>query len=281
MTSQNIDNDEYTLSMHQFARLCGTTRDTLRYYYEQDIITPKVNPDNGYHYYSPAQISSFFFITTMRQAGCSIKEIHDIIHNHKKDDVIKIVGSKINDMQRELYRINMKISALHLGMWILGKYEGHKVSSPFLDAIPDISVTYTPVQNTKDAFHASDIASDISAHMAKTAGDETLFSFPAGVTISYENLVARNYLYSNVISLSLLPADHVNTFPLPTKSAVLCYHDHHSPDMDQTYQRIVNYIKKNRLKACSELYSISLWNLYGQESNHTYYKYLFICVEET
>ena len=64
---------EYILSVSQFAKLCGTTRDTLRFYYEQNIITPRVDPYNGYHYYSPSQISSFFFIHTMRQAGCSIK----------------------------------------------------------------------------------------------------------------------------------------------------------------------------------------------------------------
>ena len=66
---------EYSLSVSQFAKLCGTTRDTLRYYYEQNILTPRVDPNNGYHYYSASQISSFFFINTMRKAGCSIKEI--------------------------------------------------------------------------------------------------------------------------------------------------------------------------------------------------------------
>ncbi len=271
--------NEYSLSVKQFAKLCGTTRDTLRYYYEQEIITPWVHPGNGYHYYSPAQISSFFFISTMRQAGCSIGEIRDIIHSRSKDGIIKTVGAKISDMQRELYRINIKISALHLGMWILGKYEGHKVGVPFMDTLPDISVMKTPIKDNRTAYHVSDIASDISLHLAKASEDETLFSFPSGVTISYENLVSQHYIYSDVISLSFLPADNVSTFPLPGKMAVLCYHDHNAPNIDKTYKKIVSYIKKNRLKACSELYSISLINLYDKETSHAYYKYLFICVE--
>ena len=63
----NTSSQEYTLQVSEFAALCNTTRDTLRYYYEQDILVPWKNPKNGYHYYSAAQISSFFFITTMRQ----------------------------------------------------------------------------------------------------------------------------------------------------------------------------------------------------------------------
>ena len=99
---------EYTLSVSQFAKLCNTTRDTLRYYYEQKILTPRVDPNNGYHYYSASQISSFFFINTMRKAGCSIKEISTTMHNSSKESISKLVNSKILDMQRELFLINKK-----------------------------------------------------------------------------------------------------------------------------------------------------------------------------
>ena len=36
-TFNNFENKEmeYSLTVSQFAKLCGTTRDTLRYYYEQ------------------------------------------------------------------------------------------------------------------------------------------------------------------------------------------------------------------------------------------------------
>ncbi len=279
--SENLYNqeNEYTLTVSQFSKLCNTTRDTLRYYYEEDILTPWVNPDNGYHYYSSAQISSFFFISTMRQAGCSIKEIKNIIHNLSKDGIIKLVNSKILDMQRELYLINKKISALHLGMWFLGKFEAHKPGTPFLDTLPPMSYTQTRIKDKEHAYHAADIASDISEHLIKTFSDDTLSSFPSGVTISYEDLIKKNYVYNNVISISFLPADNVGTFPLPGNKAVLCYHDQNAPDIEKTYKKMLTLIKKNKLKACSDLYSISLINLYDNSKNHTYFKYLFICVE--
>ena len=102
--------------------------------------------------------------------------------------------------------------------------------------------------------------------------------FPAGVTIDFEDLTAGKYVYNNVISLTFLPADNIGTFPLKGNKAVLCYHDNKSPDIEKTYRKMLSLINKNNLKAVSDLYSISLINLYDEARNHTYFKYLFICV---
>ncbi len=269
---------EYTLTVSKFAKLCGTTRDTLRYYYEQNILTPLEDENNGYHYYSTSQISSFFFITTMRQAGCSIREISELIHHSSRDSISKMVNSRILDMQRELYLINKKISALHLGMWILEGYEYQKPGTPFIDYLPEISVTSTPVTTT-ESYHTKDIAEDIALHLSKAQGQDALSLFPTGVTISSSNLKKGRYTYNSIISLSFLPSDNSESYPLPSSMAVICYHDHNCPDIERTYRKIVSIMKKNRLKACSDLYIISLINLYDKEANHKYFKYLFICVE--
>ena len=275
----DTSSQEYTLQVSEFAALCNTTRDTLRYYYEQNILVPWKNPKNGYHYYSAAQISSFFFITTMRQSGCSIAEIGKIIHNLSRCGIEDLANSKIRQMQREAFLITKKISALQLGMWILGKYTSHKPGTPFIDVLPPMSVYKSPILEKDSSFHTADIARDISWHLAKTTGDDSLPVFPAGVTIDYEDLVNGNYVYNNIISLSFLPADNIGTFPVPGNRAVLCYHDNNSPDIEKTYRKMLSMIKRSNLTACSDLFSISLINLYDDNKNHTYFKYLFICVE--
>ena len=274
------DENEYSLTVSQFAKLCGTTRDTLRHYYEQGIIAPKVDPDNGYHYYSPAQISSFFFITTMRQAGCSIQEIRYMIDSGSKDAITKLGNTKILEMQRELFLINKKISALHLGMWILNTCDEHGFNRVFEDYIPDISFSATPIKDSDTAFHVADIAGDISVHLAKTAGDGTLSTFPTGVTMSYENMRKKRYVYNNVVSLSFLPADNQTTIPLPSNNVVACYHEHGQSDIDKVYEKMVSYMKRHGLTAVSDLFIVSLINLYNKEKQHTYFKYLFICVSK-
>ncbi|MBR5713020.1 MAG: MerR family transcriptional regulator [Lachnospiraceae bacterium] len=270
---------EYSLSVGQFAKLCGTTRDTLRHYYEQSVLTPWTDPTNGYHYYSTSQISSFYFITTMQHAGCSLADIRAVIHNPSKTGLVRMINARILDMQRELYSITKKISALHLGTWLLEHFGTHRPGTPFLATIPDMSYRETRIINKDNSFHAADIARDISAHLTRATTDGHLATFPSGVTIDYEDFQRGKYVYNRVVTLSLLPADGTETHSLPGGRAILCSHDHSEPDIDRTYRRIAHYIKRNRLKACSDLFSISLINLYEGNSEHKYYKYLLLRVE--
>lgn len=76
--------EEYCISAGAFARMCQTTRDTLRYYEKQGILVPKKSEKNGYHYYSYAQISSYYFISTFRGLGCSVEDIKNICLAGKK-----------------------------------------------------------------------------------------------------------------------------------------------------------------------------------------------------
>ena len=41
------EKDEYCITAGEFAKICQTTRDTLRYYERQGILVPKKNPVNG------------------------------------------------------------------------------------------------------------------------------------------------------------------------------------------------------------------------------------------
>ena len=62
---------EYCITAGEFAKMCQTTRDTLRYYERQGILVPKKNPVNGYRYYSYAQISSYYFRLNHKFCGIS------------------------------------------------------------------------------------------------------------------------------------------------------------------------------------------------------------------
>ena len=182
-------------------------------------------------------------------------------------------------MQRELFLINKEISSLHLALWILEKYDMCKPGVPFLDIIPDMSFSSTKVKDKSSSYHAADVAKEISAHLAKANSDSSFASFPSGVTIGYKDLIAGNYVYNNIFTLSFLPADNIDTFPLPSRKIIGCYHDHNAEGIDKTYKKMVSYIKRNKLTACSDLFSVSLINIYNKEADHTYFKYLFICVE--
>ncbi len=274
------DTRKFTLSATEFAKLCNTTRDTLRHYYESGLLIPHIDKSNGYSYYAPTQASTFFYIKAFSNAGCSLQEINEIIHNFDQEKIIDIANEKVMKMHQELFRINNNIAALNLSLWLLKQYDRHKDNVPYKDFINNFWITKTPVNCHNHPKHAGDLAEDLKMHFSSTNHTENLTIFPTGASIKYDNLVQGNYEYSDIISITPFSIPDENTFVVPSNTTVCCYHDHETEDISITYKKILSYIKKNKLKVCSDLNIISFINLYNAKKAHTYFKYMFICVED-
>ena len=96
---------EYCISAGEFAKLCKTTRDTLRYYDKMGILVPKKNDENGYNYYSPRQITSFYFISFYRALECPVKQLKEFMNEPGSDDFYKLINNQYDtllDMKREI-----------------------------------------------------------------------------------------------------------------------------------------------------------------------------------
>lgn len=75
-----MSKDIYLLS-GQFAKLCGTTKETLRHYHKKGILIPAKQEQNGYFYYSINQCLTFELIQLFTQTGNSLEEIKKYLNN--------------------------------------------------------------------------------------------------------------------------------------------------------------------------------------------------------
>ena len=64
-------------SSGEFARLCGTTKETLRHYNNIGLLKPAKVTENGYQYYSAFQFYDFYFISTFSGTGMNLKELEE------------------------------------------------------------------------------------------------------------------------------------------------------------------------------------------------------------
>lgn len=272
-------NNEYTLTTGQFAKLCKTTRDTLRYYQEVGLLIPYSDPNTGYHYYSMGQVSSFYIISIFKQSDCSIQEIKGLMNNCSKEKLKETTNNKLIAMKNEMRSIRNKMASLQTALWLIESFDEHKNLEPFVDVIPHISIAKTAIANKENAYHAVDVAMDLLKHLDFLSNSDSISVLPTGSTISYEDFLNQKYVYNNIISISLKRADNKITFPLPSYDILGCYQDH-SESIEVTYAKLRKYISDNKIKVCSDLHIISLINLYDASMKHTYFKYLFFCIEK-
>lgn len=287
-------NPEYTIPAGEFARICGTTRDTLRYYEKHKVLIPWKNPENGYHYYSYAQIGSFYFISTLRSADLSIKEIRDYLLLGNHTSFLPYINVQIDALKQQRLELDRKIRQLSVVLTLDSVIHLSDFGVPVVsDFPPDIRFHIAPI-SSDHAYSLSDIAQDIQDHIhlfPDMAG-----SFPAGTAMDADGFLKGDYRYIKVISLyhaddaDMLAADahpgtieawdSVTSFSLPTSriAAIICRDS--DGDIRTIYARLARFIEERRLRMLTDIFSVSFINIMDPDQKRRYLKYIFVCVEE-
>lgn len=89
----------------EFAKLCGTTKETLRHYDSIGLLRPECRGANGYGYYAAGQFFDFDLIDTLKEANCSLKEIGEYLGNHNTGHFVAFLKEKEKELAAERERL--------------------------------------------------------------------------------------------------------------------------------------------------------------------------------
>lgn len=127
------------ITIQGFAKLCGCTTQTLRYYDRTGILKPaKVDEWTGYRYYEEEQALQFVKIKNLQQADFSIEEIRDLLPGD--DDLLAAaLDRKIREQREKLERME-KIQRSYLRekmdiqnvITLLGRFMEGQIKNPGL-----------------------------------------------------------------------------------------------------------------------------------------------------
>lgn len=273
-----LNDSEYCITAGEFAKLCNTTRDTLRYYDKTGILVPKKNKANGYNYYSPAQITSFFFINFFRSVGCPIRELKDYMSEKGADGFIAFLHSQYESLLRTREELERKISIMSKGIEItnhISKYTDGVIVKEHFERPLNLFITDV---KSSPAATSGDIITDLTKHISRCNRNENVSSFPLGGVIDYDGLKKGIYNYKQVFSIASSYSDEDGIYTLPTKDMVCCIYKDSMGEPHTIYSRIIEYIDEHNLTAMSDLYSLSLVNIVDVHDEKRYIKYIFVCV---
>ena len=91
--------------VNEFAKLCGVTPRTLKYYETRGLLRPALVGENGYRYYSLSQIDEISAILLFRDYGFSLEEIKTIMEQDDLAGIEQRMGmmlSIIKEQKRKL-----------------------------------------------------------------------------------------------------------------------------------------------------------------------------------
>ena len=93
------------MTILEFARLCGTTTQTLRYYDRVNLLNPcRVDAWTGYRYYEKEQATDFVKIKNLQLADFSLAEIKALL-SASEEAIYRAFDEKIAAEQKKLEKI--------------------------------------------------------------------------------------------------------------------------------------------------------------------------------
>ena len=281
--SQNF-HSEYCITAGEFAHMCQTTRDTLRYYEKQGILVPYKSEENGYHYYSYSQLSSYYFIKTFRSLDCSAADIRTYLLGGEEIRFDEFVDQQYDSLLQMKLQLDQKLSMITNTRKILKQIRINDIGHPVLYTFPeDIVLKQTPVLSVPAA-SSGEIAADIHRHL-EACISSAIQPFPMGASIASSDFLNNCYTYKNVFSFARIGDDTPQSetgpdlFPLPSRNAIVSVCTENNGDIHKTYADIATLIKQQRKHLCSDLYSLSIVNVLDPHAGRKYLKYIFACVD--
>ncbi len=272
------NNSEYCITTGEFAKLCNTTRDTLRYYDKMGVLIPRKNDINGYKYYSLRQVTSFFFINLFSMFGCPIKELKQIVDGDETVHFDTFLNSQYEALLRTREELENKIRILQIGIDITKHATANPTNTVIYEKLDrPIQVILTDVTSSP-ATTSSEISADIMNHIKYCRSNGLYYPFPIGGVIDYNDVKDGRYIYKQVFSMSNIADTDASVYTLPTRNIVSCVHKDSDGNIDTVYRSICDYISSNNMQARSDLYSLSLVNIVDTHEERRHLKYLFVCV---
>ena len=119
---------EYCITAGEFAKMCQTTRDTLRYYERIGLIPPVPRTKGGLRDYDEESCGWIELMKCMRAAGVQIEALIEYVDLFQQgDDTLDARKAllieqreqllvRMADMQRSLDRLNMRIERYEQGL---------------------------------------------------------------------------------------------------------------------------------------------------------------------
>ncbi len=273
-----LTDSEYCISAGEFAKICNTTRDALRYYDKMGILVPKKNESNGYNYYSYGQITSFYFINFFKTVDLPIKELREYFYKADIDYFYPLMHSQYESLLQTRKELDKKISLLAGGLDVINHIRNNPEGKVLLETNTHTAKIITTEIKSFPATNSTEIASDLTNHIERCSEMNDIRTFPIGAVIDKENFYKNEYNYKQVFSFADNNCNHENAITLPTNRFVSCVNQDSSESILNIYERIKQYIKDNDLTAQSDIYCLSLFNFIDTNREKKYLKYIFVCV---
>lgn len=230
----------------EFAKLCHVKKQTLFHYDDIGIFSPEVKGSNGYRYYSYQQFEVFGVISMLKELNMPLKEIKAYLDSRTPDSLVELFENKLIEVDEEIKKLQRTRMLMEKKLSSVKKcstIDPNKITIEYMEE--ECLVISRSIENVSH----KDYLKTVSDHVNYCFTNSINSDYSIGLLITKENIlkgVECNYshLYSRINNT----ADSPYKFMKPGGLYAIAYHQGDPDNLNESYQRVVNYIEKSNLK---------------------------------
>jgi DNA-binding transcriptional MerR regulator/effector-binding domain-containing protein len=260
----------------EFAKLCRINKRTLFHYDEIGLFQPAVTDENGYRYYSYRQYEVFMIISMLKELNVPLKDMKAYLDQRTPQKLLDLSKQKIEEVNQKIINLNQikhlleeSIIFTNKGLYancdeitIENQKEEYLVRSELLNE-----------DNTKDYIKWM---LEYNNFESRTLSKDTSF---VGTMLSKENITAGNYLSSSYFFVKTSDLSRSNALKPEGTYAVACHRGSYET-VGKTYDKLIDYCKKNHLRIGDFSYEESLLDIISMKEEKDYITQITIAVEK-
>lgn len=229
----------------KFAKLFGISKKTLFYYDEIGLFKPEKILPNGYRLYSNTQIELLNAIYTLKDVGMNLKEIKKFIDKRNPKDIINILNFEIDELEKEITRLELKKQSLLNKVKIINEGENFN-NDIYIEIQKEEYLTFSNKlnNNAEDFFDLQEYL----CHLTYCFDNNLNIGYPVGITISKENLEKGNFTEYERYFTKVNKNFSIQNIKIKKEGTyVVGYSKGYYDKTYIAYKKILNFINKNKL----------------------------------
>lgn len=229
----------------KFAKLFGISKKTLFYYDEIGLFKPEKILPNGYRLYSNTQIELLNAIYTLKDVGMNLKEIKKFIDKRNPKDIINILNFEIDELEKEITRLELKKQSLLNKVKIINEGENFN-NDIYIEIQKEEYLIFSNKlnNNAEDFFDLQEYL----CHLTYCFDNNLNIGYPVGITISKENLEKGNFTEYERYFTKVNKNFSIQNIKIKKEGTyVVGYSKGYYDKTYIAYKKILNFINKNKL----------------------------------
>ncbi|MBR5229538.1 MAG: MerR family transcriptional regulator [Firmicutes bacterium] len=177
----------------EFARIFGIKKQTLFHYDQCGIFRPDVTGENGYRYYSFAQLETFAVLSMLRELDVSIAEIKEHMDRRSPESLISLLESKQSQVDSKIAYLQWSKKYIETKLRTTREGISAPIGRIIFENAPDKLMVTTDYKGPDDEKHIMEAVGD---HFSFCHSLGLYSAYPIGAIIHASSVTDNGYKYA-------------------------------------------------------------------------------------